>query len=162
MCSQLDPVLVGIIMVELKTEKVTTLGDAILNWKQIFDNKAGYFKNGSIDTVLINVINFYANMQFTHEFEKDNKLPSFLILLTGNGEFTETAVYRKPTNYDIFRLEFFCLKHMEGYSVKVLISCINIIVSISISINIRALISQSTSHHFDNIFSHQKSIWQTN
>lgn len=52
MNSVLEQVLAGIIMVELETEMISRLGDAIFYQKEFVDRMVGYFKVGINDVVL--------------------------------------------------------------------------------------------------------------
>ena len=100
--STLRPVLAGIFMVELENRIIPILGNMVLNWKRFVDDTIVYIKNASIHIVLSKINSFHPNIEFTYEIEKANKVPFLDVLLIRNGNFTETKVYRKQTNNNIY------------------------------------------------------------
>ena len=102
MGSPLGPVLAGIFMVELETSTIPILGRSLLKWKRYVDNTFCYITIGTVNDILNKLNGFHQNIQFTYELEKNNKLAFLEVLLIRNQDTIETAVYRKPTNNDIY------------------------------------------------------------
>ena len=69
-------------------------------------------KKGKLNEIITELNNFHNNIKFTHESEKDNRIPFLDVQITKveNGEL-ETGVYRKETNNSIYI-------HWESYAPK--------------------------------------------
>ena len=61
-----------------------------------------FIKNGSVGHVLSTLNNFHSSIKFTYETESDNKLAFLDVQLIPTGDNTETCIFRKPTNTDIY------------------------------------------------------------
>ena len=59
-------------------------------------------KNDTIAYVLDKLNNFHERTQFTCKVQHINKIPFLDVLLIKNANSIDTAVYRKPTNTDIY------------------------------------------------------------
>ena len=103
MGSPLDPVLAGIIMVELKNTMVPRLSKHIYFWRRYVDDTFTFVKEESITFVLEQLNSYHPNLQFTYELENAGKLSflDILVIRQKNNRF-ETTVYRKNTNTDIY------------------------------------------------------------
>ena len=102
MGSPLRPVLSGIFMVELENSLVPTLNEIMTLWRLFVEDTIKFVKNDGIAYVLDQLNSFHEQIQFTYEVEHNNKLPFLDILLLKNANETDTTVYRKPTNTDIY------------------------------------------------------------
>ena len=101
MGSPLGPVLTDIFMVELETKVIATVIDSIYHWRRYADDTFVFIKKVCVVHVLAHLNSFHKNIQFTYELEKQNKSLFFDVLLTCRTK-SETTVYRKSTNSDIY------------------------------------------------------------
>ena len=90
-------------MVELETKVVPTVSNYIVNWKRFVDDTIGYVKTNKVEFVLEKWNSFHKNIQFMYELERENKLSFLDFLLNRGGNNTETTVYRKSTNSNIYQ-----------------------------------------------------------
>ena len=102
MGSPLSPVLAGIFMVELERTILPTLKEHISPWERYVDNTISYIKVKSIERVLSRLNGYHENIEFTYEIENDGKLLFLDVLVIRKDYETETTVYRKSTNNDIY------------------------------------------------------------
>lgn len=72
-------------------------------WIRYVDDTFTLVKKGKLEEIITTLNNFHPNIKFTHEFEKDNKIPFLDVLVKKeeNGEI-QTGVYRKETNNSIY------------------------------------------------------------
>ena len=99
MSSSLRPLFAGIFMVELEWTKFPTLREHISPWKRYVDDTISRIKE--VENVLSKL---KGNIKLTYEIENDGTL-SFLDVLVIRKDHeveTETTVYRKSTNNDIY------------------------------------------------------------
>ena len=89
-------------MVELENTLVLTLSNHRISWKRYYDDNNCFIKEDSIDHVMSVLNGFHPSIQFTCDTESNNRLSFLDVLIIRNGQSTETCVYRKSTNTDIY------------------------------------------------------------
>ena len=96
MGSSLDPVLAGIIMVELENTMVPRLSNHLYLWRQYIDDTFIFVKEKSNTFVLEELNSYHPHLQFTYDLENIGKL-SFLAVLViwQSNDKLETTVYLK-------------------------------------------------------------------
>ena len=102
MGSPLAPILANIFMVELGWNLIPIVKDHLFGWKRYVDNTICFIKNGSVEHVLWTLNNFHSAIKFTYETERGNKLSFLDVQLICTGDNTETCVFIKSTNTDIY------------------------------------------------------------
>ena len=75
-----DPVLAGIMMVELEYTMIPRLGNHLYFWRRYVDDTFTFVKEDSITFILEKFSSYYQNLQFTYELENVGKF-SFLDVL---------------------------------------------------------------------------------
>ena len=103
MGSPLGPVLANVFMVHLE-ETIAPKMEAIMPiWKRYVDDTFTIVKKNKVSDVLKKINSFHPYIKFTHEVEKEKKIPFLDVLLEKLPNKTiETSVYRKPTNNSIY------------------------------------------------------------
>ena len=89
-------------MVELEQSIVPKLGEHMMPWKRFADDTVTCIKSTSIPHVIEVRNSFHSNIQFTHEEERDGKVPFLEVLLIKKNDTFQTTAYRKPTNKGIY------------------------------------------------------------
>ena len=102
MASPLGPVLADIFMVELENNIVLVLQENLSFWKRYVNDSICFVRTGTINYIT-KILNYFdANITFTHEVEKDSKLPFLDVLLIKKKNNIITTVYRKAITNDIY------------------------------------------------------------
>ena len=103
MGSPLGPVLANIFMVDLEETIAPQLETSMPTWKRYVDDTFTIVEKGKLEDIIRTLNSFHPNINFTHDIEKEGKIPFLDVLLTKeeNG-VVNTSVYRKPTNNNIY------------------------------------------------------------
>ena len=82
---------------------IPSLGNYLQIWKQFVDDTFAFVLPDKIGCIVNQLNSFDENIQFTFEIEEENKL-AFLgvMVIRHTNDTTNTTVYRKPTNTDIY------------------------------------------------------------
>ena len=112
MGSPLGPVLANVFMVYLEEIMAPKLKSVMPVWFRYVDDTFTLVKKGKLNEIITALNNFHNNIKFTHEEEKENRIPFLDVLITKkeNGGLI-TGVYRKETNNSIYI-------HWESYAPK--------------------------------------------
>ena len=103
MGSPLGPVLANIFMTELEIARIPSLRNYLQNWKRFLDDTFVFMLPDKIGYIENQLNSFEKNIQFTFEIKEDNKLAFLDVMVIRNPNDTiNTAVYREPTNTDIY------------------------------------------------------------
>ena len=89
----LDPVLMGIFMVELENTLIYTLSEHLVCWKRYVDDTICFIRNDSIDFVISVLNSFHPSIQLTYETENNDSISFPGIQLLRVGENIETRVF---------------------------------------------------------------------
>ena len=103
MGSPLGPVLANVFMVHLEETITPKLKMIMPTWIRYVDDTFTLVKKGKLEEIITTLNNFHENINFTHEFEKEGKIPFLDVLVKKeeNGRI-QTGVYRKETNNSIY------------------------------------------------------------
>ena len=83
-------------------ELLWPLGCDMTPWVRYVDDTFASVNPDSINTVLTQLNNFHPSIAFTYELEEQNRLPFLDVQVIRTGLTTETTVYRKPTNQNLY------------------------------------------------------------
>ena len=102
MGSPLGPILANIFMVKLEHSVVPGLANKLNNCRRYVDDTICYIKVDSTDFVISKLNNFYKNIWFTVEVEKEVRMSFLNVLMIRDKYNIETTAHRKSTNNSIY------------------------------------------------------------
>ena len=102
MGSPLEPVIAGILMVELQKSLIPNLMKHMSPWKRYVDNTIAVIKLSSIEHVLSILNSFHQNIEFTYELEQNGKINFLDVTLIRTNDTLQITIYRKSTHNGVY------------------------------------------------------------